>query len=91
MQDFQHLIIPRRDFTHLTGEVTSYRFGSGVASHDFCPVCGIKAFYTPRSNPDGVSVNYRCVDKSTFGEVAMANFDGQNWEKNAAQLSHLSD
>ena len=37
----------------------------GVAKHTFCRVCGIHPFYTPRSHPDGVDVNVRCLDRST--------------------------
>jgi hypothetical protein len=44
----------------------------------------------PRSNPDGYSVNLRCVDRSTFEHVAIEPFDGQNWEQAGAGLAHLS-
>ena len=52
--------------------------------------CGVKAFYLCRSNPDGYSVNFRCVDSATFAEVVVTDFDGQNWEENAGALAHLS-
>lgn len=89
---FLHLIIPARNFTLLTSwdELTEYNFGSGIARHFFCRHCGVKPFYVPRSNPDGYSVNWRCVDHSSFGDVVIEDFDGQNWEKNAGSLSHLS-
>ena len=44
----------------------------------------------PRSNPDGYSVNLRCLDKSNFVEIDCEEFDGKNWEKNAEKLEHLS-
>ena len=78
------------DFQHLTGDLTTYTFGTGVARHTFCPVCGVKPFYVPRSNPDGISINFRCVDQSTFNNVTMDSFDGDNWEANAAMLAELS-
>jgi hypothetical protein len=53
-------------------------------------VCGVKAFYVPRSNPDGFSVNVRCLDRSTIGSVKVLPFDGANWEASAASLGHLS-
>ena len=58
-----HLIIPKSRFSLVKGRnsLTEYRFGSHVARHLFCGVCGIKSFYIPRSNPDGVSINMRCV------------------------------
>ena len=46
--------------------ITTYIFNTGTAKHHFCAMCGIKSFYVPRSNPDGFSVNVRCLDD---GEV----------------------
>jgi hypothetical protein len=48
-----------RDFTALSGQdmLSTYTFNTGIAKHTFCKVCGIKPYYTPRSNPDGVSVH----------------------------------
>ncbi len=79
---YLHLIVDRAHF-HLregAGLLTEYRFGSGLARHLFCRICGIKAFYVPRSQPDGYSVNLRCVDRSGFSRVAVVDFDGRNWE-----------
>ena len=61
---FLHLIVPRSRFRLLSGEdkMTTYRFNTGVAEHRFCRVCGIKPFYVPRSNPDGIDVNVNCLD-----------------------------
>lgn len=92
MVGFQHLIVPSRDFELLSdpADITTYTFNSGVAKHTFCRHCGVKPFYTPRSNPDGVSLNFRCLDEKLFAEVKIEPFDGQHWEENAASLSHLS-
>jgi hypothetical protein len=89
---FLHLIVPRARFRLLAGEadLTEYRFGSGMARHSFCKVCGVKAFYTPRSNPDGVDVNVRCLEPDTIGALTVTPFDGRNWEDSAAALAHLS-
>lgn len=91
MTGFQHLIVPARHFRLLVGadKLTTYRFNTGVAQHKFCSVCGIKPFYIPRSNPDGVDVNLRCL-KQQPAQVKMVPFDGQNWEANAAGLAHKS-
>lgn len=88
---FLHLIVPRSDFKLLAGEkvLQTYRFNTGVARHTFCSVCGIKPFYIPRSNPDGVDVNARCLD-ITLEHHHISAFDGQNWEANAASLAHKS-
>ena len=90
MSGFLHLIVPARHFRLLRGQqlLTSYRFNSGVAEHLFCRICGIKAFYIPRSNPDGVDVNVRCLQQPPRFHVVP--FDGQNWEQNAAHLAHKS-
>jgi hypothetical protein len=92
MIGFQHLILPRDRFRLLCdeSELSLYTFNTGVAKHYFCKTCGIKSWYIPRSNPDGVSVNFCCVNRETFVEVTMEEFDGQNWEANASSLSHLS-
>ena len=92
MTDFLHIILPARKFRLLEGhgKLLRYEFNTHVAKHQFCRVCGIKSFYTPRSNPDGVSVNYRCVDRKTIDRVVMEDFDGSNWEGNADLLAHLS-
>ena len=88
---FVHLILPKSKFRLLTGEdsLTTYTFNTGVAKHTFCKVCGIKPFYIPRSNPDGVDINLRCLD-TLPPSVSMEKFDGANWEKHAQALAHLS-
>ncbi len=93
MSGYQHLIVKRDKFQLLTdeSELSTYRFNTGVAAHYFCRTCGIKSFYVPRSNPDGVSVNVRCLDPGTIRSMRVTSFDGQNWEANAASLSHRTD
>ena len=49
-----------------------------------------KSFYIPRSNPDGLSVNLRCLDIDGFSEVVIKDFDGVNWDKSAGDLKHLT-
>lgn len=88
---FLHLIVPRSRFKLLQGgdHITTYTFNTGVAKHTFCKVCGIKPFYVPRSNPDGYSVNVRCLDPPP-AKLAIKPFDGKNWEQHATALAHLS-
>ena len=90
LEDFLHWIMPLSHFEWISGEANTYRFGSGVARHTFCPTCGVKPFYFPRSNPDGVSINARCVPGLNWRALLVDEFDGQQWEQNAATLSHLS-
>jgi hypothetical protein len=91
MTGFLHFIVPKRNFRLRAGEgkLTTYTFNTGIAQHKFCSVCGIKPFYIPRSNPDGVDVNLRCLETQP-NEVKIVPFDGQNWEANAASLAHKS-
>lgn len=89
---FIHLIVPRSKFRLLNGseQLLIYRFNSGVAEHHFCKQCGVKSFYIPRSNPDGVDVNVHCLDQRPK-QLTISPFDGDNWEANADQLTHLSE
>ena len=86
-----HLIVPRSKFKLIKGEnnLSTYTFDTGEAKHLFCRTCGIKSFYIPRTNPDGISVNPSCL-KPQPKELIIEKFDGQNWEINAHSLTHLS-
>ena len=92
MTGFVHVIVPESRFRLLSGqsELTEYLFNTGVARHLFCKVCGIKGFYRPRSNPDGWSVNARCLDEAEGLDIRIEPFDGKNWEAHGASLAHLS-
>ena len=89
---FVHMIVPESRFRLVLGQdvLTTYTFNTGVAKHLFCSRCGIKSFYRPRSNPDGWSVNARCLDEAEGLTIEIEAFDGRNWEANAASLAHLS-
>jgi len=78
---FLHWIVPPEQFTLLAGgdALSTYRFNTGVARHTFCRHCGIHAFYTPRSDPDKVDVNARCLDGVDPTRLRVRTFDGQNW------------
>ena len=80
---FLHLIVPRDRFELLAGgdDLTTYRFNTGVAQHTFCSHCGIYAFYVPRSDPDKVDVNVRCIDGVDPRQITPKPFDGQHWEE----------
>ena len=80
---YLHLIVPADRFRLLSGEdaLTVYQFNTGTARHLFCSVCGIKSFYVPRSHPDGVSVNARCLDEGTVEAMQIRQTNGREWEK----------
>jgi len=88
---FLHLIVPASKFRLLSGKgsLSTYTFNTGVAKHTFCKVCGVKPFYTPRSNPDGVSINVNCLDTEPVS-MKVVEFDGRNWEQNAQSLAQKS-
>ena len=90
---FLHLFVSRDEFRLLQGEdsLTTYTFNTGVAKHFFCRHCGVKSYYIPRSHPDGISVNVRCLDADTVAAVNVTAFDGRNWEQNVSKLSRISD
>jgi hypothetical protein len=92
MVGFIHVIVPESRFRLLQGQdrLTTYTFNTGVAKHLFCSACGVKAFYRPRSNPDGWSVNARCLDEGSRPTLRMSEFDGRNWEAHSGELAHLS-
>lgn len=83
-----HLIVDPADFELLRGaeELTTYRFNSKTARHTFCRVCGVQAFYTPRSHPDQMDVNVRCLDGEAAAAFRVEPFDGRNWEHTVEAL-----
>ncbi|MCF6221758.1 MAG: GFA family protein [Robiginitomaculum sp.] len=88
MTGFLHLIVGAENFRLLAGanQLNTYTFNTHTAKHTFCKICGVKPFYTPRSHPNGISVNFRCVDQENFETVTSEDFDGKNWEANVAEL-----
>lgn len=79
---FLHLIVPPENFELLSGkdDLTTYTFNTGVAKHTFCKHCGIHPFYVPRSDPDKIDVNVRCLDGIDLDTLTPKRFDGKNWE-----------
>ena len=79
---YVHWYVPRECFRLLTpeGGVATYRFGTCAAAHHFCRRCGVAPFYEPRSDPDKIDVNLRCVDGVDLGRVEIRRFDGEYWE-----------
>ena len=92
MTGFLHLIVPAGRFRLLSGaeDLTEYSFNTGVAKHRFCRVCGVKAFYIPRSNPDGFDVNVRCIDPATIESMSVGFFDDADRDAATATIVGLS-
>ncbi len=92
MTGYLHLIVPRSRFRLLRGadQLSEYKFNTGSARHLFCSHCGIKSFYVPRSNPDGYSVNVRCLDRATIAQVDVELFDDNDRGAAEAKIRNLS-
>ena len=77
-----HLIVDAADFELVQGEaeLSVYEFNTRVAKHRFCRHCGVESFYTPRSHPDQIDVNVRCLDGVDLSALSIKRFDGKNWE-----------
>jgi hypothetical protein len=86
---YLHLIVPAHHFKLLSGAeaLTTYSFNTHAAKHLFCATCGVKSFYVPRSHPDGISVNARCIDTGTIESMSIAPFDGRHWEAARTRLT----
>ena len=78
-----HLPVFPSEFQLLRGKtaLTVYTFETGVAQHPFCSHCGMHPFYVPRSQPDKVTVNARCLDGIDGPALKPTRFfDGKHWE-----------
>ena len=91
MTGYLHLIVPASRFRLLWGsdDLAEYRFNTGAARHLSCRHCGIKSFYVPRSHPEGVSVNARCLDAVDLRALTVLPFDDDNREAATAAIAHL--
>jgi hypothetical protein len=61
-------------------------FNTHTAQHYFCRVCGIHPFYRPRSHPDAIDINLRCLEGNVLGDFQIQFFDGANWEDNIEKI-----
>jgi hypothetical protein len=90
---YLHLIVPADRFKLMCGRdaLSTYSFNTHIAKHFFCSVCGVKSFYVPRSHPDGISVNVRCIDSGSIESMSVQPFDGREWEKGRAAYRDAID
>ena len=80
---YVHWIVERTAFRLLrpSDNIASYTFNTKAAKHLFCPNCGVASFYIPRSDPDRIDVNVRCLEGVNLEKLEHEHFDGRNWEK----------
>jgi len=90
---YLHWIVAHENFRMLTphDDLATYRFNTGVAQHHFCPRCGVASFYIPRSDPNKIDVNVRCLEGVDVTTLAIDKFDGQNWEANVSEYKTKRD
>ena len=92
LSGYLHLIVPRTRFRLLRGadSLSSYAFNTGTARHLFCRHCGVKSYYVPRSNPDGFSINARCLEPATIAQLVIEPFDDNERAAAEERIRHLS-
>lgn len=85
-----HHRVPPERFRLVAGaeRLATYQFGTRVAKHHFCSVCGIHVFTRPRAAPELYTVNLRVLDDFDLEREApeVLRFDGRHWEQNAGTL-----
>ena len=83
-----YLIVPPERFELLRGreDLATYEFNTRTAKHTFCRHCGIHPFYVPRSDPDKIDVNARCIDEVAIEDLRPRRFDGRHWEESIAEF-----
>lgn len=85
---FLHWIVEPEQFRLLSSPdvLSLYEFHTKTAKHYFCSACGLSSYYIPRSHPNMIDVNLRCVDGVNLEELEIEFFDGQDWEQARADL-----
>jgi hypothetical protein len=88
MKGFLHLIVEPERFRLISAPdaVTLYQFNTKTAKHYFCPVCGIHSYYIPRSHPNKIDVNVRCLEGVDLPSLTIRPFNGREWEKSRHTL-----
>ncbi|MDJ0529616.1 MAG: GFA family protein, partial [Microcystis sp. M53600_WE12] len=46
-------------------------------------------FYRPRSHPDAIDINLRCLEGNVLGDFQIQFFDGANWEDNIEKIRDI--
>jgi len=72
--------IVRRQWKIPFETAATYEFNTRTVKHRFCRHCGIHPFCVPRSDPDKMDVNVRCLDGVDIESIATQDFDGRHWE-----------
>jgi len=85
-----HYRVASENFHLISGEeqLGTYQFGTRIAKHHFCKVCGIHIFTRPRAAPELYTVNVRVLEGYDLAleKPEVVQFDGQHWEANVGAL-----
>lgn len=70
--------VSAEDVRILSGEsvLSTYKFNTGIASHYFCSNCGIHVFHNPRTAPELVAVNVRCIPEINVEAIEISQVHG---------------
>lgn len=58
--------------------LATYTFGTDVAQHHFCKLCGIYPFHQTLRQPGFYRVNLNCLDELDLKSLTLTAFDGAN-------------
>jgi hypothetical protein len=58
--------------------LATYNFGTQVAQHHFCKLCGIYPFHQTLRKPGFYRVNLNCIDALDLKGLQLTEFDGAN-------------
>ena len=56
--------------------IATYQFGTLVAKHQFCRICGISPFVSTRLNPGHYRINLGCIADLDLAGLDIIHFDG---------------
>jgi hypothetical protein len=73
--------VKMEDLTIEDGEdkLSLYKFGTFIAKHYFCSICGIYTFHQRRSDPSEYAVNITCFDDVKIEDYAHISYnDGRD-------------
>ncbi len=92
MKGIVMLDVPKTDVEITAGKdaLSLYTFGSGIAKHRFCSLCGIHVLQELRSEPDKVAVSVACIDGMSIYDLAETPvFDGQNHPADTGEYNYI--
>ncbi len=80
---FLHWYVAPARFRLLSGDAAleDYQFGTRSSHNRFCRTCGVTPFRRPRSDPDKVDVNVRCLEGVDPEALPRRTFVGIHWEQ----------